>query len=54
MPGHIGTDIVNNSRLVHAGAGEVGDDELVDLRAAMANAGRAGGDDGRRGHPLDG
>lgn len=39
MPGHIGTDIVNNSRLVHGSAGEVGDDELVDVRAAMAQRG---------------
>ncbi len=39
MPGHIGTDIVINSRLVHAGSGEVGDDELVDLRATMAKRG---------------
>lgn len=39
MPGHIGTDIVNNSRLVHGAAGEVGDDELADVRAAMAQRG---------------
>jgi len=39
MPGHIGTDIVNNSRLAHGGGGEVDDAELVDVRAAMAQRG---------------
>ncbi len=39
MPGHIGTDIVNNSRLVHGGTGEVADDELVAIRAGMAQRG---------------
>lgn len=41
MPGHIGTDIVNNSRLVHGAGGEVSDAELVDVRAGMAQRGIA-------------
>ena len=43
MPGHIGTDIVNNSRVLHGGDGEMGPNELADMRAAM----------GRRGIPVD-
>ena len=39
MPGHIGTDIVNNSRLVHGGGGELSDDELVAVRAGMRGRG---------------
>jgi NAD(P)-dependent dehydrogenase (short-subunit alcohol dehydrogenase family) len=39
MPGHIGTEIITNSRLVHSGTGEVGDDDLADLRANMAKRG---------------
>lgn len=39
MPGHIGTDIVNNSRLVHGGSSEVADGEMADIRAGMAQRG---------------
>lgn len=39
MPGHIGTDIVNNSRLLHGAAGEIADSELADIRAGMAQRG---------------
>jgi len=39
MPGHIGTDIVNNSRLVHGGSGEVADREMADVRTGMAQRG---------------
>jgi NAD(P)-dependent dehydrogenase (short-subunit alcohol dehydrogenase family) len=39
MPGHIGTEIVNNSRLVHGGDGEASDEELADLRASMKQRG---------------
>lgn len=39
MPGHIGTDIVTNSRLVHGGSGEIADDELELVRAGMAQRG---------------
>lgn len=43
MPGHIGTDIVNNSRVLHAGDGAMTDADLSDLRQAMS----------RRGIPVD-
>jgi len=39
MPGHIGTDIVNNSRLVHGGGSEIADDELAVIRTGMAQRG---------------
>ena len=39
MPGHIGTDIVNNSRLVHGASGEIAEDELAPIRAGMAQRG---------------
>lgn len=39
MPGHIGTDIVNNSRLVHGGSSEVADREMADVRTGMAQRG---------------
>ena len=39
MPGHIGTDIVNNSRTVHGGGGEVGADELEGVRKNMVQRG---------------
>jgi NAD(P)-dependent dehydrogenase (short-subunit alcohol dehydrogenase family) len=39
MPGHIGTDIVINSRLVHGGSGDITDNELGDIRAGMAQRG---------------
>jgi NAD(P)-dependent dehydrogenase (short-subunit alcohol dehydrogenase family) len=43
MPGHIGTDIVTNSRKVHGGDGALGADALGAARADMA----------RRGLPVD-
>jgi NAD(P)-dependent dehydrogenase (short-subunit alcohol dehydrogenase family) len=39
MPGHIGTDIVNNSRLVHGGPDEPDMAQLADTRKAMAQRG---------------
>ncbi len=54
MPGHIGTDIVNNSRVVHGGGGEVGTDELAQVRAGMARARHPRGHDGRRRRAVDG
>ncbi len=39
MPGHIGTDIVNNSRLVHGGSDEPDAVQLADTRKAMAQRG---------------
>ena len=39
MPGHIGTEIVNNSRLVHGGDADPGDEEMADIRAGMAQRG---------------
>lgn len=39
MPGHIGTDIINNSRLVHGGSREVADAEMAQIRAGMAQRG---------------
>ena len=39
MPGHIGTDIVNNSRLVHGGGAELTDDELAGARDGMRQRG---------------
>ena len=39
MPGHIGTEIVNNSRLVHGGDAEPGADEMADLRDGMKQRG---------------
>jgi NAD(P)-dependent dehydrogenase (short-subunit alcohol dehydrogenase family) len=39
MPGHIGTDIVNNSRKVHGGDGPIGADALAQARADMARRG---------------
>ena len=39
MPGHIGTDIVNNSRLVHGGPDEPDAAALADTRKAMAQRG---------------
>jgi NAD(P)-dependent dehydrogenase (short-subunit alcohol dehydrogenase family) len=39
MPGHIGTDIVNNSRLVHGGDAEPGEQEMADIRAGMKQRG---------------
>jgi len=39
MPGHIGTDIVNNSRLVHGGPDEPDAAALSDTRKAMAQRG---------------
>jgi NAD(P)-dependent dehydrogenase (short-subunit alcohol dehydrogenase family) len=39
MPGHIGTDIVNNSRLVHGGPDEPDGVQLADTRKAMAQRG---------------
>jgi NAD(P)-dependent dehydrogenase (short-subunit alcohol dehydrogenase family) len=39
MPGHIGTEIVNNSRLVHGGGAEVSDSELATIRTGMAQRG---------------
>lgn len=39
MPGHVGTDIVNNSRRVHGASGEVPDNEMADIRAGMAQRG---------------
>jgi NAD(P)-dependent dehydrogenase (short-subunit alcohol dehydrogenase family) len=44
MPGHIGTDIVNNSRLIHVGDAVPGPDDVSDTREAMR----------RRGVPVDG
>ncbi len=38
MPGHIGTDILNNSRVAH-GAGELTDDELADTRRMLIGRG---------------
>jgi NAD(P)-dependent dehydrogenase (short-subunit alcohol dehydrogenase family) len=43
MPGHIGTDIVNNSRLIHVGDSTPGPNEVSDTREAMR----------RRGIPVD-
>ena len=43
MPGHIGTDIVNNSRVLHGGEGEMDAAALSDMREAMR----------RRGVPVD-
>ena len=53
MPGHIGTEIVNNSRLVHGGDAEPGEEEMADLRAGMKQRGRPRRHHGRRRHPLD-
>ena len=54
MPGHIGTDIVTNSRKVHGGDGPMDDDgRRGQARVQMAAARRAGRDDGRRRRPLD-
>ena len=39
MPGHIGTEIVNNSRIVHGGDAEPGEEEMADLRAGMKQHG---------------
>ena len=39
MPGHIGTDIVSNSRKVHGGEGPLDADALVAARAQMAERG---------------
>jgi NAD(P)-dependent dehydrogenase (short-subunit alcohol dehydrogenase family) len=39
MPGHIGTDIVTNSRKVHGGEGPLDADALVAARAQMAERG---------------
>jgi NAD(P)-dependent dehydrogenase (short-subunit alcohol dehydrogenase family) len=39
MPGHIGTEIVNNSRLVHGGDAEPDAAQLADTRKAMAQRG---------------
>ncbi|MFZ6003006.1 MAG: SDR family NAD(P)-dependent oxidoreductase [Actinomycetota bacterium] len=39
MPGHIGTDIVTNSRKVHGGEGPLDDDAIAAARAQMANRG---------------
>lgn len=39
MPGHVGTDIINNSRLVHGGGGDPSDEELVEVRQGMASRG---------------
>lgn len=39
MPGHIGTDIVTNSRKVHGGEGPLDDDAVAAARAQMANRG---------------
>jgi NAD(P)-dependent dehydrogenase (short-subunit alcohol dehydrogenase family) len=39
MPGHIGTDIVNNSRVLHGGDGEPSADDLAGMRAGMAQRG---------------
>jgi hypothetical protein len=43
MPGHIGTDIVNNSRLIHVGDSVPGPEDVADTREAMR----------RRGVPVD-
>ncbi len=43
MPGHIGTDIINNTRRAHAAASLSADTGLSDVRAGMA----------RRGIPVD-
>ena len=43
MPGHIGTDIVLNSRRIHGGGNELGPDEIAAVRANAA----------RRGMPMD-
>ena len=39
MPGHIGTEIVNNSRLVHGGGAEIADAEIEVIRTGMAQRG---------------
>jgi NAD(P)-dependent dehydrogenase (short-subunit alcohol dehydrogenase family) len=39
MPGHIGTEIVNNSRLVHGGDAEPSADDLAGMRAGMKQRG---------------
>ncbi len=39
MPGHIGTDIVNNSRSVHGASAELSADELAETRTMLANRG---------------
>jgi NAD(P)-dependent dehydrogenase (short-subunit alcohol dehydrogenase family) len=39
MPGHIGTDIVTNSRKVHGGDGPMDDDAVAQARAEMARRG---------------
>jgi NAD(P)-dependent dehydrogenase (short-subunit alcohol dehydrogenase family) len=39
MPGHIGTEIVNNSRIVHGGGAEISDSELATIRTGMAQRG---------------
>jgi NAD(P)-dependent dehydrogenase (short-subunit alcohol dehydrogenase family) len=43
MPGHIGTDIVNNSRLIHVGDSPPGPNDVADTREVMR----------RRGVPVD-
>ena len=39
MPGHIGTDIVINSRRAHAASEELTAEEIADIRASMAGRG---------------
>jgi hypothetical protein len=52
MPGHIGTDIVLNSRKIHRGDTEMSDEELEGIRADMARRGmpveNVSGDDLRK------
>jgi NAD(P)-dependent dehydrogenase (short-subunit alcohol dehydrogenase family) len=39
MPGHIGTEIVNNSRMVHGAEGEPDASEIADIREGMKQRG---------------
>ena len=53
MPGHIGTDIVTNSRKVHGGDGPMDADAIAMARTRDGQARRARRDDGRRRRALD-
>ncbi len=44
MPGHIGTDIVNNSRSAHGGGGALSAEELADARNMLINRGLSADD----------